>query len=107
MAQAVTITDSNFKELVLESELLVLVDFWAKWCGPCLTMGPLVEELAEKYVREAVIGKLDIDQNPVSPTNYSIRSIPTLLFFKKGKLIDRHVGTSTKQALSEKIEKAL
>ena len=97
-------TDGNFKKEVLESEQAVLVDFWATWCGPCKIIAPIVEELAKEYTGKIKIGKLDVDENSKVPSNYGIMSIPTLLFFKKGKVLEQLVGALNKADLKRKIE---
>jgi len=97
-------TDANFQSEVLESDKLTVIDLWAEWCGPCRLMNPLVEELAEEYDGRAVVGKLNIDENPEVPTNHNVRGIPTFLFFKNGTLVDRVMGTQTKKSLQDKIE---
>ncbi|MDE6072004.1 MAG: thioredoxin, partial [Muribaculaceae bacterium] len=84
-------TDQTAKEAI-ESGKVVVIDFWATWCGPCMKLGPVVEELAEKYADKAVIGKLNIDENDEVVAENSIRSIPTVLYFKDGKVADRSVG---------------
>lgn len=99
--------DANFKAEVLSSDKVTLIDLWAEWCGPCKTMNPIVEELSEEYKGVAVVGKLNVDDNPEVPTNYNVRGIPTFLIFKGGNLVDKVVGTQTKQALKDKIELAL
>tara|TARA_B100001175_G_C19419082_1_gene595144 strand:+ start:614 stop:931 length:318 start_codon:yes stop_codon:yes gene_type:complete len=101
---ALEITDSNFKEVVLESDKPVLVDFWATWCGPCRTVGPIIDELATELEGKAVIGKVNVDNNSESPQTYGIRSIPALLIFKDGELVDRLVGAVPKSQLVEKLE---
>lgn len=100
-------TDSNFKKEVLESELPVLVDFWAEWCGPCKMIAPIIEELAREYAGKFKIGKIDVDQNPRSATAYAVMSIPTLIFFKKGKVMEQVVGVLNKAGLKKKIEENL
>ena len=100
---AVEITDSNFKEIV-ESGKPILIDFWAQWCGPCLAMGPVIEELAKEYDGKAVVGKLDVDNNPQVSQQFGIRNIPTILFFKDGQLVDKHVGAAPKNILTKKLE---
>lgn len=101
---AVTFTDANFEELVKKSDKPVLVDFWAEWCGPCKMIGPLVEELATEYEGRAVIGKVNVDENPNISMEFGIRSIPTLLVFKGGSIVDRHVGTAPKEVLAKKLD---
>jgi len=97
-------SDANFKKDVLESELAVLVDFWANWCGPCKIIAPIVEELAKEYAGKMRIGKLDVDHNPKAASTYGVMSIPTLIFFKKGKVTDQVVGALNKAGLKKKIE---
>jgi thioredoxin 1 len=101
---ALEITDSNFEEVVLKSDKPVLVDFWAEWCGPCRMVGPVVEELAKEYDGKAVIGKINVDFNPKVATDYGIMSIPALLFFKNGQLVDKQVGAVPKHVLANKLE---
>ena len=96
---AVEITDSNFEELVMKSEKPVLVDFWAEWCGPCRMVGPVVEEIANEMQGQALVGKLDVDSNPQVASQYGIRSIPTLLVFKNGQVVEKQVGVVPKQNL--------
>jgi len=100
-------TDENFKKEVLESSLPVLVDFWAHWCGPCKMITPFVEELAKEYKDKMKVGKIDVDNNPRITTQYGIMSIPTLVFFKNGKITDQLTGAINKSALKHKIEENL
>jgi thioredoxin 1 len=104
---ALEFTDANFDELVLKSDKPVLVDLWAEWCGPCRVIGPVVEELAKEYEGKAVIGKLNVDNNPEISMKFGVRSIPTLLFFKGGQLVDRQVGAVPKAALETKLKAQL
>jgi thioredoxin 1 len=99
----VTFTDENFQREVLESNEPVLVDFWAAWCGPCRVLGPVVEELAAEYQGKVKIGKLNVDENPASAQQFGIRSIPTILFFENGKVVDQSVGAVPKGALAERL----
>ncbi len=103
MAKAIEITDANFEEII-KSEHPILVDFWAEWCGPCKMIGPVVEEIAGEYEGKAVIGKVDVDANPAVATKFGIRSIPTLLFFKGGEIVDKQVGAVPKAVLAQKLE---
>lgn len=104
---AIELTDSNFDDIVMKSEVPVLVDFWAEWCGPCRMVGPVVEELAKEYEGKAVVGKVDVDNNPEISTKYGIRNIPTLLFFKNGEVVDKQVGAVPKTVLSGKLQNHL
>ena len=104
---ALEFTDSNFDELVLKSDKPVLVDLWAEWCGPCRMVGPIVEELAAEYEGKAVIGKLNVDTNPNISVKFGVRSIPTLLFFKGGQVVDKQVGLAPKTVLEEKLKAQL
>lgn len=103
---ALEFTDSNFKE-ILAGDQLVVVDFWAPWCGPCKMVGPIIEELAKEYEGRAVICKCDVDENSDVPAEYGIRNIPTVLFFKNGEIVDKQVGAVAKSAFVEKVEKYL
>ena len=104
---AVSFSTCNFQEVVLNSDKPVLVDFWAEWCGPCKMIGPLIEELATEYDGKAVIGKLNVDENPDIAATYGIRSIPTLLVFKGGEIVDRIVGAVPKSNIAQKIDNQL
>lgn len=101
---AFEITDANFEEAVLDNNGLSVIDFWAEWCGPCRLVGPIIEELADDYDGKALVGKLNVDHHPEVSMKYGVRSIPTILFIKGGEVVHTHVGTATKQALTEKIE---
>lgn len=100
---AKVVTDSNFAE-ILNTEKPVLVDFWATWCGPCRAIGPVIEELASEYEGKAFVGKCNVDENEDAPMKYGIRSIPTLLFFKNGELVDRLVGAAPKADIAAKLD---
>ena len=100
------ISDSNF-DAILSEGLPVMVDFWAPWCGPCRRVSPIVEELAGEYEGKIKICKCNVDENDAIPMKYSIRNIPTLLFFKKGELVDRLVGAVPKQEIEDKIKSLL
>ena len=100
------INDANYKEL-LESGMPVVIDFWAPWCGPCRSIAPIIEELATTYEGRVVIGKYNVDDESDLGVEYGIRNIPTLLFFKDGKMVDKHVGTITHDALTAKIDALL
>ena len=101
------ITDQNFESEVTKSELPVLVDFWAEWCGPCRLMGPILDEIAPLYKGKAKIGKLNVDENQDAPTKFGVMNIPTMIFFKNGKEATRLVGSMSKADLQKKLDQAL
>jgi len=103
-AKYLTATDGNFDAEVLKSDKPVLVDFWAEWCGPCRMIAPMIEELANDYEGKAVVAKLNVDENPNVSMKYGIRSIPTLLIFKNGEVVDQVVGAVPKNVLAEKLD---
>ena len=107
MAGPRAIAEAEFDEVVLKSELPVLVDFWAEWCGPCKMIAPVVEELAKEYDGRLVVGKVDVDKAPEVAGKYGIRSIPSLLIFKGGEVVETIVGAQGKSALARKIDAAL
>jgi thioredoxin 1 len=103
----IEVTDANFKTEILESTTPVLVDFWAEWCGPCKMIAPVVEQLAAEFSGKLKVGKVDVDSNQQTAMQFGIRSIPTLLIFKNGKVVDQIVGAVPKHALAGKISKHL
>jgi len=104
MTKPIEITDSNFEEVVMNSDKPVLVDFWATWCGPCRAIAPIIQEMAEEYDGRAVIGKLDVDANSNTSMKFGVMSIPTLLVFKNGKVVDKQVGLTNRAALEKKLD---
>ncbi|MCX8023346.1 MAG: thioredoxin [Syntrophorhabdaceae bacterium] len=101
------VTDGQFSKEVLESEIPVLVDFWATWCGPCQMMGPVIDSLAADYEGKVKVMKMNIDENPLTPVKYGIRSIPTLILFNKGEVVERVVGAQPKPAVENMIKKVV
>ncbi len=102
-----TFTDQTWDQEVLNSDLPVVVDFWAQWCGPCSMIAPVVEEISQEYEGKIKVGKLNVDENPITPGKYQVKAIPTVLFFKGGKPVDTVVGVVPKKAFVEKIEKMI
>jgi thioredoxin len=100
----VTLNDANFQKEVLESDVPVLVDFWAAWCGPCIALGPAIEQLAEEFQGKVKVGKLNVDEAPMVAQRFGIRSIPTMLFFSAGQLVDQQIGLMPKSQLAKKME---
>ena len=107
MGKAIQVTDATFAAEVLQSDKPVLVDFWAEWCGPCRMIAPVVEEMAGEYEGKAKIVKLDVDANPQVSMQFGIRSIPTLLIFKNGKIVDQIVGAVPKPMLKKQLDAKL
>lgn len=103
MAEPITVTDDTFEMEVVNSPTPVLVDFWAAWCMPCRMMTPIVDEIATEYEAQLRVAKLDVDQNPQTATQHGIMSIPTLMLFKNGEVVERLVGAMPKQRLVERI----
>ncbi|MBL7844171.1 MAG: thioredoxin [Cyclobacteriaceae bacterium] len=102
MGKTIELTDSTFDQTI-KSDKPVLVDFWAEWCGPCKMIGPVVEELAGEYEGKAVVAKLNVDENPQTAAKFGIRSIPTLLVFKGGQIVDKQIGAVPKSVLAQKL----
>ncbi|MBW1679231.1 MAG: thioredoxin [Deltaproteobacteria bacterium] len=107
MGKEVILTDTNFNEEVINAGTPVLVDFWAEWCGPCRMVGPVIEEIADEFEGRVKVAKLNVDDNQQTAAKYGIRSIPTLLLFKGGELVDQMVGVQPKANLVENINKVL
>jgi len=104
---ALHVTDNNFDQEVLQSNIPVVVDFWAEWCGPCRMISPIVEELGKQYEGKVKVVKLNVDENPNSAIRFGIRNIPTILFFKNGQVVDKQVGAVPKRILEEKLLRLL
>lgn len=104
MSHAVTVTDADFESVVEQNAGLTVVDFWATWCAPCRMIAPVLEQLAEEYVGKARVAKLDVDTNVRTASRFQVRSIPTLLFFKNGKVVDQVIGAVPKQQLEMKFK---
>lgn len=104
---ALQITDASFEEAVLKSDKPVLVDFGAEWCGPCRTLGPIIEELATEYEGRVVVGKVDVDNNQEFTAKYGVRNIPTVLMFKNGEVVGRQVGVASKKTYTDSLDSLL
>ena len=107
MSEPIQVTDAAFDETVLKANLPVIVDFWAPWCGPCLMIGPIIDEMATKYEGKVVVSKCNVDENSVIPMKYRVMNIPTLLFFKNGEVVDKVVGVVPKKEIDNKIASLL
>jgi thioredoxin 1 len=104
-AQPVAVTDSDFGEQVISSSTPVLVDFWAEWCGPCRALGPVIENLSEEYAGQVKVAKVDVDANPQIAMQFGIRSIPTVMLFDKGQIVDTFIGVRPKSDYAASIDK--
>ena len=107
MSNALAVTDANFESEVLTGDTPVVVDFWAAWCGPCKLIAPVLDELAAEYDGKIKVTKLNVDENPSTSMKFQVRSIPTLLFFKDGKVVDQVIGAQSKADLKKRFEAAL
>jgi len=104
---AVEVTDANFQDLVVNTDKPAIIDFWAEWCGPCRMLTPMIQELSVEYDGRLVVGKVDVDSNPGVSSQFGIRNIPTILFFKNGQVVDKQVGVVPKGVLVQKVENLL
>jgi len=101
---ALELTDNNFNDTAVDTEKLVVIDFWAAWCGPCRMLAPIIDQLSEENESTALIGKVDVDNNPEISQKYGITNLPTILFLKKGEIVDKQIGLTSKGALQKKID---
>ena len=104
-AKPVLVTDSNFSSIVENSEVPVLIDLWAAWCGPCRVIAPAIEQIAAEIKGKALVGKLDVDANPITASRFGVQSIPTLLIIKNGREVDRLIGAQPKQAILQRLQR--
>lgn len=107
MSNAVAVTDASFETEVLQGEVPVVVDFWAEWCGPCKLVSPVLDELAQEYDGKVKVAKLNVDENPSTSAKFGVRSIPTIMFFKGGQLVDQVIGAASKVDLKKRFDAAL
>ena len=101
------VNDSEFSKEILESDIPALVDFWASWCGPCLTIAPVIEEMAKEYEGKIKVAKINVEENPQTPGQYGVRGIPTLILFKNGRVFDQVVGLVSKEKLRQMLERGI
>ncbi|RCL89751.1 thioredoxin [Hyphomonas sp.] len=104
---AVNVTDDEFDGLIGDSDLPVVVDFWAEWCGPCKQMSPHIDAVSEELAGQIKVAKIDVDENPIAPSKYGVRGMPTLMIFKNGKVAATHLGAMSKQAISDWIKQSV
>jgi len=104
---ALQITDTNFDEVVMQSPLPVVLDFWAQWCGPCREIAPFIENLAKKYEGKAIVGKVDVDTNPGITTQFRVRNIPTVIYIKSGEVVQKLVGYQQEKVFSDELDKLI